>query len=575
MKSMTLKRKFVMTFAFLIIIVSICISTLSVIVFNKVYKKKSYQFIMDIENQTTNNLEEKIAKIESITFELLKNSVVQSQLIKVNQNTLSDYKMTILKKNIENELAVHALFNDKIVSLSIFSLKGNEFTIQPTIGQEVKQMFSPEEIFEAKGSTLWGVSDDGENNICVARAIIGLNSQKPIGYINIVLKESYFGNIIHDIAGTYTSGAYIVCNDEVVKSSNNKTMLGKKFPLSNIESENNTLLTEKIQGIKSYVYIGDVMENGWRLIVTVPVNEISKDILSLIGFVFLIADIAIIVSVFLIFILVKKLLDPLETLKESMKIVGKGSFSSRVENSSTDEIGQLSETFNNMADNIQTLIEKVYKMEIAQSQAEIEFLKMQINPHFLYNTLDTINWMARMKDNHDIAEVTTTLADLLRATIKQESMITIGEELRNVRNYIFIQEYRFGDKFSVEYEIDHNALEYVIPNFILQPFVENAIIHGIEPKLSHGLFKIKINKNDNKISFEISDNGIGMSSEKINKILKQCSDENSKQSIGIKNVYRRLKICYKAEGTLKIDSHIGKGTTISFFIEIDNLTKNR
>src|SRR5699024_7334369 len=136
-----------------------------------------------------------------------------------------------------------------------------------------------------------------------------------------------------------------------------------------------------------------------------------------------------------------------------------------------------------MAENIETLIEKVYKMELAQKQAELEFLQMQINPHFLYNALDTIGWKALGEGNTDVSEMSIALAELLRATIKKESFISLKEEMSTVKDYLYIQEQRFGDKISVDYQIDENLEDYQVPNFILQPLIENAIIHGLEPKV--------------------------------------------------------------------------------------------
>ena len=113
--------------------------------------------------------------------------------------------------------------------------------------------------------------------------------------------------------------------------------------------------------------------------------------------------------------------------------------------------------YNKMAENIETLIEKVYKMELTQKQAELEFLQMQINPHFLYNALDTISWMALAKGNMDVSEMTIALAELLRATIKKESFITLREEMNTVKDYLLIQQERFGDKISAEYFVEEDA----------------------------------------------------------------------------------------------------------------------
>lgn len=265
---------------------------------------------------------------------------------------------------------------------------------------------------------------------------------------------------------------------------------------------------------------------------------------------------------------------PLQTLSSHMRAIEAGDFTNRVEINSNDEIGQLGRRYNHMADSIENLIEQVYKMEISQKQAEIEYLKMQINPHFLYNTLDTISWMARMEDKDDIAQVTTALAELLRATIKQNSFITVREELKSVRNYVFIQEYRFGDKIRVCYDIDGTVRDYVIPNFILQPLVENAIIHGLEPKLTWGKLTIGSYIEGDHLHFRVTDDGIGMNAQAVEKLYEECLCQDSKNSIGIKNVYLRLHNYYGEDSTFVINSREGEGTTVAFSIAIKRLQKS-
>ncbi len=571
----TLKKKLIINFIVILVMLSVLAVAASALIFKRIYNIKSGQFIQDITRQTTTNMKENIQKVENITFELLKNTVIQNLLVTVNENTLTDYELINIRKQILNELGTQALYNNDSVSMSIGSLSGEEFIIEAVLYGGEKDKFTKEEIFLAKGSTLWGVTEDGENNICIARAIISMKTQKPIGYINIIMKESYFGDIIKDISGTYASGAYVIDKDHIVISSNRKEILGEIFPVPSESIPEQGRSIEKINGSNSYLYASGPMSNGWRLIVTVPLNEVEKDMVTFLIMVIAIVLGAAILAAWAMVGLVTRSIEPLERLKESMNRVGQGDFSSRVPIVADDEIGQLGKTYNHMAANIENLIEKAYKMEISQKEAEIEFLKMQINPHFLYNTLDTISWMARMQHNQDIAEVAMALGDLLRSNLKQESMITIGEELKSVRNYVFIQEYRFGDKISVGYEIDRRVRNYLIPNFILQPLVENSIIHGLEPKLGKGTLLVQIFIHQEELYFRIVDDGIGMNQEQIKGIYLACEQENSKRCIGLKNVYRRLKIYYGEEGTLRIASEVGEGSRICFSIPIDKLKQEK
>lgn len=573
-KDMRLKEKLILTFSVLVIISSAGISFASMAVFQAVYKEKSRQYIMDITRQTTNNLENNIDEMETITFNTLKNTKIQEQLGIVNTKTLSEYEKLLVKRSVEEELIGDALYNKNVTSLSVISLTEEAFTVQKQVGEQVIQMFSGNEVFDAKGSTLWKLTDDGQNGICIERAIYDFKTQRPIGIIDLVCEEAYFSDILEDISNTYTSGTYIVDTDGIVVASNNRKHVGSYFPvelerLQNIQNDSRAEINE----VDSYLYTGEKMPNGWMLVTTVAVGEIQKDIRYFALFSGGIALLAIVVAVVAIILMIRHITFPLGQLSKSMTAVGQGDFSGRVHIAGNDEIGSLGRTYNDMAKNIETLIEKVYKMEISQKQAEIEFLKMQINPHFLYNTLDTISWMARSGGNNDISDMAVTLADLLRATIKQDSFITIDEELKSVRNYLFIQEYRFGDKVEASYQIDNLTRDYIIPNFILQPLVENAIIHGLEPKLGKGNLNIEIRMQEQGIFFCVSDDGVGMTPEEVRRTYEQCERDDGRESIGIKNVYRRLKIYYGAEGTLKIESAKDEGTKITFCLSLKKLNE--
>ena len=306
----------------------------------------------------------------------------------------------------------------------------------------------------------------------------------------------------------------------------------------------------------------------WTLVQAVSVKEfygnLNRQIFTAAAVVFAMLGI----SLLFVWIATSHIAKPTRELLESMKTLGKENRYPRVKVVSQDEIGMIGTEYNKMAENIETLIEKVYKMELAQKQAELEFLQMQINPHFLYNALDTISWKALGEGNLEVSEMSIALAELLRATIKKESFIPLKEEMTTVRDYLYIQEQRFGDKISVAYQVEDNVEKYQVPNFILQPLIENAIIHGLEPKLEKGRLLIQIQKEEDRLYFLVADDGVGMSVEEIETLYAQCEENDTSKSIGIKNVYRRLILCYGEESKLYIKSKKNKGTEIRFSIPL-------
>lgn len=308
------------------------------------------------------------------------------------------------------------------------------------------------------------------------------------------------------------------------------------------------------------------MDNGWTLITLIPQNELEDETNALIRLILFVDAAVALIAFGILFLFVRRFTDPITKLCRSMENVGQGDFQKKFAVRSNDEIGMLGRSFNSMVENIDNLIKTVYKLEISKKQAELDSLKMQINPHFLYNTLETINWMARMQNNMDIATVTTALGQFFRASVHQSNFITIAEEIKNVQNYLTIQAYRFGNKIKTEISADEDCKDEFIPSFLLQPLVENAIIHGLEPKLTKGILKISIYREEDGIHFMVWDDGVGISEETLQRIRADFMTLNTKNFIGLGNVNKRICLHYGNNCRLTISSGINEGTAVSFII---------
>lgn len=562
----SIRKKMMVVFAVLITVTGIGIASLFAIVFRYGYSSLSQIYLNDINEQTTNNLENNIQKIEDINVQILSSQVIQSQLKIVNEKCLDSYDLAQCRQKIERELSNWALYASYVVSVSVISREGIEFAVKKIETGGTQFGFTEDEIYEANGSSLWGITGE-KNRICVAKAILDFNTMKPAGYINIVYENSYLSDILADNSSKYSGASYVVNTHGRIMVANKEGYVGENFPvkLSDLRASN-TSRYDMFSSTQAFYFVGNEMPNGWSLVQTVSVKEFNKEMNHLIvlaaGIVLLVLGI----SLGFVWYVTSRIAYPAKELMESMKTLAKDNEYPRVKIVSNDEIGMIGLEYNKMAENIETLIEKVYKMELTQKQAELEFLQMQINPHFLYNALDTISWMALAKGNMDVSEMTIALAELLRATIKKESFITLREEMNTVKDYLLIQQERFGDKISAEYFVEEDAYSCMVPNFILQPVIENAIIHGLEPKIEKGKVSINISIQDEFLTFLVEDNGVGMDETEILDLYKKCRENNTKQSIGLKNVYRRLLLCYGEASMLKIESKKEQGTRISFLI---------
>lgn len=562
-----------MIFTVLISLTGLGIAGLFILVFRNGYSGLSQVYLKDIARQTTNNLENNIQKIEDINLQILTSQTVQNQLKIVNEEQLDTYGLQQCRHLIERELTTDGLYASYVVSVSVISLEGIEFSVkkEETIGTLFG--FTEEEIYEANGTSLWGLAGDTDR-ICVAKAILDFDTMRPIGYINIVYENSYFSSILEDNSTEYSAASYIVNEQGRIMSTNNSPYQGTKFPMDiQILRNKEESVYDMLDSTQAFYYVGNEMPNHWTLVQAVSAKEFYRNMNRQIIVAAIVVVVMLGISLLFVWIATLRIAKPTRELLVSMKTLGKDNRYPRVKVVTQDEIGMIGTEYNKMAQNIETLIEKVYKMELAQKQSELEFLQMQINPHFLYNALDTISWKALGEGNLDVSEMSIALAELLRATIKKESFIPLKEEMATVRDYLYIQEQRFGDKISVDYQIEKNIEHYKVPNFILQPLIENAIIHGLEPKLEKGKLIIQIRKQEDRLHFLVADDGVGMTEEEIKTFYLQCEENDSSKSIGLKNVYRRLNLCYGEKSRLYIRSKKYKGTEIQFSIPLNEQNK--
>lgn len=264
---------------------------------------------------------------------------------------------------------------------------------------------------------------------------------------------------------------------------------------------------------------------------------------------------------------------PIGKLKNAMKQVEAGDFEVQVESGTGDELGQLIHSFNYMVSRLRQLIMEVYQQKLAQKNAELTALQAQINPHFLYNTLDSINWMLIEKDEWEISDVVVSLGDILKYSLHGEDMLVLfEEELKYIESYLCIQKNRLEDRLTVQMEIDEQTKLCLVPKLILQPIVENAIIHGIEQKKEAGVVKICTAVRDGVLVIQVIDDGIGMHPERLMKFRESILTENTDgKHIGIRNVHRRIQLHFGEDYGLKIDSEWEKGTTVTILLPKDRI----
>lgn len=315
---------------------------------------------------------------------------------------------------------------------------------------------------------------------------------------------------------------------------------------------------------KNYVCMGQEMENmGWYFYLYRPEKVITKSayILGLRNIPIIL--LCIVLLVVLGYAFSKRLVSCLERLTENMNQVHRGFRKVTVDSDSKDEVGTLIRSFKRMMEELNKLISEVYEAKIELQHTEMRALQAQINPHFLYNSLSIINWKAIEAEEDEISKVTLDLSTYYRTSLNRgETMTTVENEIRNIRAYLNIQLIMHDNSFRVEEEIDESCYQIMTPKLILQPLVENAIDHGLDPlEKEEKVLTIRVKKEENQVVFQVQDNGNGMPQEKAEQILGIQSS-----GYGVHNVYERIKLLYKENGAMRIVSEEGRGTMVEIRI---------
>lgn len=340
---------------------------------------------------------------------------------------------------------------------------------------------------------------------------------------------------------------------------------------NNEEAYKNTYGTFKqnVNNEERLLTIKNVGYTDWKVVAISYMDELSATKSSITNFSIIILVLGI-VFIILIFIFISaKITKPIKLLDESMKMVEEGDLNVKVDIKGDKEVVNLSRSFNIMIAKIKQLMHQIVIEQESKRKSELDALQAQINPHFLYNTLDSIVWMAENGKSQDVITMVTSLARLFRISISRgKNIITVKEELEHARNYLIIQKVRYKSKFNFSIEAEDEVLQYKTLKLLLQPIIENALYHGIEYMVEEGFIKITAKKAQEKLLFEIKDNGLGMKPEVLENILSYIADTKGGSGVGVKNVHERIQLSFGSEYGVKIESELEEGTAVKIWIPL-------
>lgn len=343
-----------------------------------------------------------------------------------------------------------------------------------------------------------------------------------------------------------------------------------------LQTENIALITDTEDdtvrtgtGNKGKLYcISRSNKTGWTVVGCMSVSELLKKSNQAQSIYVLISAILMIVALIFSSFLAKGLTYPIQRLRDSMARVQEGDFNGAdVEIDSENEIGSLTRSFNVMTHRIQELMEQNVKDQEAKRKSELKALQSQINPHFLYNTLDSIIWMAEGKKYEEVVLMTASLARLLRQSISNEDeVVPISREVEYAKGYLTIQKMRYKDKLEFQIDVEPSILNIPLIKLVLQPIIENAIYHGLKYKESKGLLLVKGFMKDGNAVLKVIDDGVGMDEETLAHIYDRHKVNYHSNGVGVYNVQKRLKLYYGENYGITYESEQGVGTTATITI---------
>ena len=307
---------------------------------------------------------------------------------------------------------------------------------------------------------------------------------------------------------------------------------------------------------------------GWTIVGCMNMAELLKGSKEASNIYMMMAIVLVAVAMLLSSFISKSITLPIQKLRDSMEKVQEGDFKAAdVMIPSKNEIGSLTISFNVMTHRIEELMEQNVHEQEQKRKSELKALQSQINPHFLYNTLDSIIWMAEGKKNEDVVLMTASLARLLRQSISNEDeTVSIGQEIQYAKSYLTIQKMRYKDKLEFEIQVDPSINSVHIVKLVLQPLIENAIYHGLKYKESKGMILVKGYPKDQNAVLEIIDDGVGMDQETLKHIFEKHKVNYHSNGVGVYNVQQRLSLYYGKDYGLSYQSEKGSGTTVTIVI---------
>ncbi|MCM8710736.1 histidine kinase [Clostridium sp. SYSU_GA19001] len=532
--------------------------------------EQNYQSMQNNLLQTSSNIEKKLEGYSKSSSLIYLNNDLKNYLVQDYTKANIEDAYYFINKFFSNMLILNPDTSLITVYTPNITLPADQYYIKHLDNSVINEKWY-NNVKNSSGNVVYGSTfkdSSGNYVFTLARYLNSGSINFPYGLAVLTIQEAELYSLIEKTS--LNSFSFIVDQEGNIVSSKDKSLITKNiFDILNIDKSeliNKNRLDVQYNNQKMLL-VYNTLNNGWQTLTMTPYNSFLSNARKSASYILVFSLAMILLAIVMVFTLSKILTKRINILAKQAIKIQNGDFDFELKNMGSDEVGKLSDAFNNMNKKIKFLIEEVYQKEILKKQAELNVLQEQINPHFLYNVLASISSLALRSNNQNVVEMTSLLSKFYRMSLNNGNyMLSIKNEIELTKYYIEIQKRRFKDLLNITFSLDDNLLKYKTLKLILQPFIENSINHGIWSYDCRINIIIKLYKAEDKIIFEVIDDGIGISKKKLCQILNEIN--NMTTGYGIKNVNNRIKLYFGDNFGVQVFSRLGIGTQVKITIPI-------
>ena len=505
---------------------------------------------------------------DSIYYNVIKNTDISNDDIKKGMNLIY-----VNNDNMIDDIALISGKGELIESMPALRLKDNSNVLEKDF---FKKSMAESEYINFSMPHIRDLFDRNENSyswvISLSRAVEVTDEGKATQALLLInLNYMYFEEIFSNV--NLGNGGYVyLTNDsgDIIWHPKQNEIYSGRFKEDNkyAATLKDGITVENLRGKNITLNVRTIGYTGWKLVGVTPSAALGVDGIKFRFFVLFVADLFLFLLAMINAFISDKISNPIKRLDGSVREIESGNLDVEIVPSGSYEVEHLGKSIKNMLGRIKVLMSDLVAEHNAKRKSEFDTLQSQINPHFLYNTLDIIVWMIENENSDKAVNIVTALAKFFRISLsKGKNIITVKDEVEHVRNYLMIQNMRFKNRFEYSIDVDEKVLSYSSLKLMLQPLVENAIYHGMEFMDGDGEIDVKVFKEDDSLYFKITDNGLGMSEDMVETLLSKDFVPSKKGSgIGVKNVNERIKLYFGSEYGLKVESEPDEGTKITIHL---------